>query len=101
MDIICRLKINAFINNIYIRYKSQFHFSKTNLIIQLKETITKLETRLNNESRKAEDLQVSIEEANFCGDELSVTISTKLKQLNNFSLIQKTFRLKHKSTRSG
>lgn len=45
-------------------------------MIQLKETIGTLETRLNSESRKAEDLQVSIEEANFCGDELSVSTFT-------------------------
>lgn len=48
-----------------------------------------METRLNNESRKAEDLQVSIEEANFCGDELSVNISTPIYTISlNSKLFQ-------------
>lgn len=70
------------------KYESLFHFPK---IIQLKETIATLETRLNKESRKAEDLQVSIEEANFCGDELSVTISTQIKYFNHYFLTERSF----------
>lgn len=77
VDIFCRFKIFVLLDNmIYIIIYHNFISKTPYLIIQLKETIAKLETRLNNESRKAEDLQVSIEEANFCGDELSVTFFT-------------------------
>lgn len=41
---------------------------------QLKDQIVKLEKRLITESKRTEDLQASIEEATFCGDELNVRI---------------------------
>lgn len=43
------------------------------LVFQLKETIQTLEKRLNDEAQKAEDLQNSVDEATFCGDELNVS----------------------------
>lgn len=41
--------------------------------IQLKEKVEALERRLAAEQSKAEDLQFSIDEATFCGDELTVS----------------------------
>ncbi|XP_055915828.1 restin homolog [Eupeodes corollae] len=41
------------------------------IILELKSKIDSLEKNLEEEKNKTEDLQLSIEEANFCGDELN------------------------------
>lgn len=43
-------------------------------LLQLTETVATLEKRLVLESKRSEDLQLSIEEATFCGDELNVSV---------------------------
>lgn len=39
---------------------------------QLKSRILKLESQLGDERKKSEELQFSIDEAQFCGDEMNV-----------------------------
>lgn len=46
---------------------------------QLKDQIEQLERRLASESKRTEELQASVEEATFCGDELTVRINIYFK----------------------